>query len=68
MIMLIKKQIMKKNQRSVTFSDEVTYFIVPARDEVRMGTWKLDALRFKLRILEFEKIFVREVTQRKKHA
>lgn len=58
---------MNKHQ-SVTFNEEVTYFIVPAQDEVRMGTWKLDALRFKLRILEFDKIFAREVIQRKKLA
>lgn len=45
------------NKRSVTFSDKVVYHIIPGQEEDRMGTWKLDAIRFKMRISKFEEMF-----------
>ena len=42
-----------KKRKSVTFNDKITYILVPGRDEDRMGTWHMDAIRFKMRILEY---------------
>lgn len=45
-------------KKKVTFSDKDTYFLVPDREDSRVGTWKIDADRFRMRVLAFEKKFV----------
>ena len=48
--------------KTVRFSNEIIYFIVPDNEEEdRMGTWHLDASRFKQRVADFEKKFMRDV-------
>lgn len=57
---------MSDGGRRVKFNDDVQYFMIPGQDEDRLGTWVLDALRFKMRVLNFQKIFERDVVKKKK--
>lgn len=57
---------MSKLKKKVAFNDEVTCFSVPRIE--RMGTWKIDSDRFRMRIITFEKLYINEVLRERENS